>query len=67
MKGHGIIATHQRSLRWLETAEVECDMVAENAEDVAVASDEIFRNTIIMPIEVPGVGTFHNSWSWSRC
>ena len=58
-KGHGIIATRERFLRWLETAEGKSDKEVESAEEVPVASDKKFGKTIIMPIAVPGVGTFH--------
>jgi len=56
-KGHGIIATRERFLRWLETDEGERgNQVADSAE---VALDEKrFGKTIIMPIGVPGVGTY---------
>lgn len=56
-RGHGIIATRERFLRWLETAEGEGDKKkAESAEAVSAASDRKFGKTIIMPVAVPGVG-----------
>jgi tRNA ligase len=56
-KGHGVIATRERFLRWLETEEEENDKKkAEIAEGVAATSDKDFGKTIIMPIAVPGVG-----------
>ncbi|KAH8980403.1 RNA ligase-domain-containing protein [Lactarius akahatsu] len=56
-KGHGIIATRERFLRWLETGEGERDKEkVESAERVSAPSDKKFGKTIIMPVAVPGVG-----------
>ncbi|KAH9025091.1 RNA ligase-domain-containing protein [Lactarius pseudohatsudake] len=56
-KGHGIIATHERFLRWLETGVEERDKEkVESAERVSAPSDKKFGKTIIMPVAVPGVG-----------
>ena len=51
-KGHGVIATRERFLRWKETPEGE-------RPDIAAASHKRFGKTIIMPIAVPGAGTSH--------
>ena len=56
VKGHGIIATRERFLRWLETAEGKSD---ENKTEVSAASNKTFGKTIIMPIAVPGVGALY--------
>lgn len=59
-KGHGIIATRERFLRWLETGEGESDKKkVESAEEVAAGSDKKFGKTIIMPIAVPGLGSLY--------
>ena len=50
VKGHGVIATRERFLRWKETG-------AEIADGVAAVSHKRFGKTIIMPIAVPGAGT----------
>ena len=66
-KGHGIIATRERFLRWLETVEGESDKhEIEATVEVSVASDKIFGKTIIMPIAVPGVGALYALFAWSR-
>jgi tRNA ligase len=56
-KGHGIIATRERFLRWLETGEGESDKKkVGSAEEVAAVPNKKFGKTIIMPIAVPGLG-----------
>jgi len=54
-QGHGIIATRERFLRWLETDEGERDKQAADSAEVAPDENK-FGKTIIMPIAVPGVG-----------
>jgi tRNA ligase len=64
-KGHGIIATRERFLRWLETAEGESDEnKVEATEEVSAASDKSFGKTIIMPIAIPGVGALCALPTW---
>ena len=55
--GHGIIATRERFLRWLETAEGGNDRKVEIAVGAAAVFDTKFGKTIVMPVAVPGVGT----------
>jgi tRNA ligase len=60
-KGHGIIATRERFLEWLETEEGRRgEIKAEADEESSQQSDISFGKTIIMPIAVPGVGTSHS-------
>jgi tRNA ligase len=57
-KGHGIIATRERFLKWLETKEGRDKQ--EEVVTVAEASqpqDKQFGKTIIVTVAVPGVGT----------
>jgi tRNA ligase len=62
MKGHGIIATRERFLEWLETDEGKRGRrKAETDKDAAQPPGKEFSKTIIMPIAVPGVGTSHPS------
>jgi tRNA ligase len=61
-KGHGIIATRERFLRWLETAEGGKGKV-ESDEEVVAASEKKFGKTIIMPIAVPGLGALHSPYA----
>lgn len=64
-KGHGIIATCERFLRWLETAEGESDKKkAESIEGLSAASEKKFGKTIIMPVAVPGVGALYTPFTW---
>ena len=63
-RGHGIIATRERFLRWLETAEGENDKKTEITERATVASDKKYGKTIIMPVAVPGVGTSYTLLIW---
>ena len=57
-KGHGIIATRERFLKWLESGQGESDKKeAENTEEAAAVTNKKFGKTIIMPIAVPGLGS----------
>jgi tRNA ligase len=59
-KGHGIIATRERFLEWLETDEGKRGRrKAETDKEAAQPPGKKFSKTIIMPIAVPGVGTSH--------
>ena len=59
-KGHGIIATRERFLRWLESGEGESDKKkVESDEEAAAITDKKFGKTIIMPIAVPGLGSLY--------
>jgi tRNA splicing ligase len=61
-KGHGIIATRERFLEWLETDEGKRGKrKAETDEEATQPPSKEFGKTIIMPIAVPGVGTSHPS------
>ena len=60
-KGHGIIATRERFLRWLEAGGESSENKAEATEEATAASGKKFGKTIIMPIAVPGVGTLHTA------
>ena len=63
-KGHGIIATRERFLRWLETAEGEKDKgKVESGEEVVAAPEKKFGKTIIMPIAVPGLGALYTPYA----
>jgi tRNA ligase len=62
-KGHGVIATRERFLRWLETEGVNDAKKPGIAEGVAVAPKKLGK-TIIMPIAVPGVGTSYTPLTW---
>ena len=63
-KGHGIIATRERFLRWLETAEREKDQEkVESGEEVVAALEKKFGKTIIMPIAVPGLGALYTPYA----
>jgi tRNA ligase len=56
-KGHGIIASRERFLDWLETEEGKGKKkMAEAGEEATRTSSRNFGKTIIMPIAVPGVG-----------
>ena len=59
-KGHGIIATRERFLKWLESGQGESDKKkAESTEEAAAVTDKKFGKTIIMPIAVPGLGSLY--------
>ena len=61
-KGHGIIATRERFLEWLETDEGKRGKrKAETVKEVTQRPGKEFGKTIIMPIAVPGVGTSYPS------
>ena len=59
-QGKGIIATRERFLKWLESAEGQQGQQAtEEAGDVTVANSapvKTFGKTIIVPVAIPGVG-----------
>jgi tRNA ligase len=60
-KGHGIIATRDRYLEWLETEEgTTGKKKAETEKEATHPPGKEFGKTIIMPIAVPGVGTSHS-------
>jgi tRNA ligase len=62
MKGHGIIATRERFLEWLETDEGKRGKrKAETDKEATQPPGKEFGKTIIMPIAVPGVGMSHPS------
>jgi tRNA ligase len=57
MKRHGIIASRERFLEWLETEEGRGKKkTAETGEEATRSSSRNFGRTIIMPIAIPGVG-----------
>jgi len=59
-KGHGIIASRERFLEWLETDEGKrVKKKAETNKEATQSPSKKFGKTIIMPIAVPGVGTSH--------
>jgi tRNA ligase len=59
-KGHGIIATRERFLEWLETDEGKRGKKkAETDKEATRPLGKKFGKTVIMPIAVPGVGTPH--------
>jgi len=61
-KGHGIIATRERFLVWLETDEGKRGKrKAETDKEARQTPGKELGKTIIMPIAVPGVGTSHSS------
>jgi tRNA ligase len=61
-KGHGVIATRERFLEWLETDEGKRGKrKAETDEEATQSPSKEFGKTIIMPIAVPGVGMSHTS------
>jgi tRNA splicing ligase len=61
-KGHGIIATRERFLEWLETDEGKRGKgKTETDKQAAKPPGKEFGKTIIMPIAIPGVGTSHPS------
>jgi tRNA ligase len=61
-KGHGIIATRERFLEWLETDEGKRGKrKAETDKEATQPPGKKFGKTIIMPIAVPGVGMSHPS------
>ena len=61
-KGHGIIATRERFLEWLETDEgKKGKRKTEPDKEATQPPGKEFGKTIIMPIAVPGVGTQHPS------
>ncbi|KAF8491349.1 RNA ligase-domain-containing protein [Russula emetica] len=56
-KGHGIIATRERFLEWLETDEgTRGKRKAETDKEATQPPGKKFGKTIIMPIAVPGAG-----------
>ena len=58
-KGKGIIATREKYLKYLKTKEGKEEM--ESVEDVSVATTadkEGFKKTVIVPVAIPGCGTF---------
>ena len=60
-KGHGIIATRDRFLQWLETEEgTTGKKKSESEKEATHPPGKEFGKTIIMPIAVPGVGTSHS-------
>lgn len=66
-KGHGIIATRERFLKWLETDEGKREKRnAEADEEATQPLSKVFGKTIIMPIAVPGVGTSDSQTGWRR-
>ena len=61
-KGHGIIATRERFLEWLETDEGKTGKrKVETEKETTQLLGKEFGKTIIMPIAVPGVGAYHCS------
>ena len=59
-KGHGIIATRERFLGWLETDEGKRGKRKDETDkETTKPPVKEFGKTIIMPIAVPGVGTSH--------
>jgi tRNA ligase len=61
-KGHGIIATREQFLEWLETDEGKRGKrKAETDKEVTQPPGKEFAKTIIMPVAVPGVGTSYPS------
>jgi len=59
-KGHGIIASRERFLEWLETDEGKRGKKkAETDKEATQPPSKKFGKTILMPIAVPGVGTSH--------
>ncbi|KAF8258961.1 hypothetical protein EI94DRAFT_1060159 [Lactarius quietus] len=56
-KAHGILAPHERFLRWLETAEGERNGEVESADEVAVAPK--ICKMIIIPVVVPSISTYN--------
>jgi len=59
-KGHGIIASRERFLQWLETDEGKrVKKKAETDKGATQPPSKKFGKTIIMPIAVPGVGMSH--------
>ncbi|KAI0250856.1 RNA ligase-domain-containing protein [Lactifluus subvellereus] len=57
VKGHGIIATRERFLEWLETKEGRNKQkMVETVEEAPQSPGKKFGKTIIMPVAVPGVG-----------
>ncbi len=60
MKGHGIIATRERFLEWLETEDGKTSKrKVETDKEARKPPGKEFGKTIIMPIAVPGVGGSH--------
>ena len=58
-KGKGIIATREKYLKYLKTKEGREEM--KDVEDVSAATTadkEKFRKTVIVPVAIPGCGTF---------
>jgi tRNA ligase len=65
-KGHGIIATRERFLEWLETKEGRYQQ--EEVATIAGASqpqDKQFGKTIIVAVAVPGVGTSRTPFAFT--
>jgi tRNA ligase len=61
-KGHGIIATRQRFLEWLETDEGKRGKrKTETDKEATRPPGKKYGKTIIIPIAVPGVGKSHPS------
>jgi tRNA ligase len=61
-KGHGIIATRERFLKWLETDEGKREKrKAEIDKEATQPLGKEFGKTTIMPIAVPGIGYSHPS------
>jgi tRNA ligase len=59
-KGHGIIATRERFLEWLETEDGKRGKrKVETDKEARKSPGKEFGKTIIMPIAVPGVGASH--------
>ena len=61
-KGKGIIATRERFLEWMATEQGEKDLkqVQTSADDTVTVEDDkkAFQKTIIVPVAIPGCGTF---------
>ena len=64
-KGHGIVATRDRFLEWLEGGATGKKKPKTEKEATHPPGKE-FGKTIIMPIAVAGVGTSHSRSTWWR-
>jgi tRNA ligase len=63
-KGHGIIATRELFLEWLETEDgKKGKRKTETEMEATQPPGKVFGKTIIVPIAVPGVGTSHPVYS----
>ena len=57
--GHGIIATRERFLKWLERGRGRVIRRRRRALEAAAVTNKKFGKTIIMPIAVPGLGSLY--------